>query len=504
VDKRENQFNKNNKPTKNGNNEFFDGKSEKRNKFKKFDKKKNIKGNDFKAKSIEKEHVAKNIELESEKTVHKPKATIEKRHEKPRFVKPIVKNKEIKKSEPVAELKYFSDYVKRQIPKHISENKNFLNIEPLALLEYDHEIKIKELALSDFLKKHSINCKTEKITKSPKSRNYRTTTKRKLNIDKGKFTLVFTDENVVNFNNLISVSALEPVEHKDIYFFIAEKINQPAYHIVGKSLNYVIIRGTYNDFSVVFNIHIMNADNVRKIKLLAEELKKLKTNIRGVYIYLDPTKSDYYFESKRPDVPVNFKNVFGPDKILVNFNGNKYSFLPTSFSQVNESIVPVFLEKVKSLLRPQKDQVLIDLYSGYGLFSQYLADSYADVFGMEADLEAVKSAKENISFTNKKNVRFLAMRVTNNNIDKYIPKSFRYDEVFILDPPKMGAEDKVIQTVANRTPNKVVHIFCGTDNIPDELKKWEQFGYRPVVISPVDMFPGSANLEVLVLLTKKN
>ncbi|HPN38527.1 MAG TPA: hypothetical protein PL041_08980 [Melioribacteraceae bacterium] len=501
MDKRENFNNKNNRPDNKGKTEFSEGKEEKGKNFKRFVKNRRFKGNESKNKQPELSN-NKNIEPKEEMTIHKPKSVIEKRHEKQRFIKPSNKP-EVKKSEPNVELKYFSDYVKRQIPKHIAENKNYLNIEPLALLEYDHEVKIKETALNDFLKKHLIDCKIEKIIKSPKSRNYRTTTKRKVNIDKGKFTLVFTEDNIVNYNNLISVSALEPNDHKDIYFFIAEKINQPAYNIVGKSLNYVIIRGTYSDFSVVFNIHTMNADNVRKIKLLAEEIKKIKNNVKGVYIYLDPTKSDYYFESKRPDAPVSFKNIFGPDKILVNFNGNKYSFLPTSFSQINESMVPLFLEKVKTLLRPQKDQVLIDLYSGYGLFSQYLADFYADVFGMEADLDGVKAAKENVSFTNKKNVRFLAMRVTNSNIDKYIPRSFRYDEVFILDPPKMGAEDKVIQTVANRTPNKVLHIFCGTDNIPDELKKWEHFGYKPVVISPVDMFPGTANLEVLVLLMKK-
>ncbi|MFH0733836.1 MAG: hypothetical protein V1773_05115 [bacterium] len=403
----------------------------------------------------------------------------------------------------VSELKYFSDFIKRQIPKHIQENKNFLNIEPLALLEYEHELKIKESSLREFFNKNNINGKIEKITPSVKARNYRTTTKRKLNFEKGKYTLVFQEENIINFNNLISVSALEPVEHKDLYLFVAEKINTATFSLIAKSLNYLIIRGTYLDFTLIFNIHQMNADVVRKVKMLSDEIKQLKTNVRSVFVYLDPTKSDYYFESQRPDVSVNFKNIFGPDKILVSFSGNKYSFLPTSFSQVNESIVPAMLDKVKNLLKPKKDLVLIDLYSGYGLFSLYLADSFADVIGMEADVNAVKSAKENVEFTGKNNVRFLAMRVTLANIDKYIPKSFRYDEIFILDPPKMGTEDRVIQAVAQRNPAKVLHIFCGVDNIPEELKKWEQYGYFPTTIAPLDMFPGSPNLEVFVLLQKK-
>lgn len=416
--------------------------------------------------------------------------------------KPNIKNKE-SNQQVIPDLKFFADFVKRQIPKHIYENKNFLQIEPLALLEYEHELKLKDIAFKEFLKKNNINARIDKITPSVKARNYRTTTKRKIHTDKNKFFLVFSEEKVINYNNLVSISLLEPTEHKEIYLYIAEKINSPAYTLIGKGLNYVIIRGTYTDFTIIFNVHQMNADIVRKVKLLGEDIKKVQPKVKSVFMYLDPTKSDYYLESSRPDVAVSFKNIFGPDKILVNFNGNKYSFLPTSFSQVNESIVPTMLEKVKNLLQPKKEQVLIDLYSGYGLFSQYLADFYADVYGMEADTNAVKSAKENVEFANKKNARFVAARVTNANIDKYIPRSFRYDEIFILDPPKIGTEDRVVQAVASRNPEKVLHVFCGVDNIPDELVKWASVGYQPSVIMPVDMFPGSANLEVFVLLNRK-
>jgi tRNA/tmRNA/rRNA uracil-C5-methylase (TrmA/RlmC/RlmD family) len=70
----------------------------------------------------------------------------------------------------------------------------------------------------------------------------------------------------------------------------------------------------------------------------------------------------------------------------------------------------------------------------------------------------------------------------------------------VLDPPRRGTEIGVIGAVANRAPAKVVHIFCNIDIIPAELEQWKRVGYQTSKIVPLDMFPGTPNLEVLVLL----
>ena len=83
-----------------------------------------------------------------------------------------------------------------------------------------------------------------------------------------------------------------------------------------------------------------------------------------------------------------------------------------------------------------------------------------------------------------------------------IPNSKR-PELILLDPPRKGTEPGVISALAARNPDRVLHIFCGTDEIPRELHMWKILGYKPVTIQPLDMFPGTPHLETMVLLQRE-
>ena len=76
-------------------------------------------------------------------------------------------------------------------------------------------------------------------------------------------------------------------------------------------------------------------------------------------------------------------------------------------------------------------------------------------------------------------------------------------EAVLLDPPRQGPQPGVISALSRRRPGKVLHVFCSVDQIPAALKEWQRSGYQVRRIVPLDMFPGSINLEVLVLLTPK-
>jgi tRNA/tmRNA/rRNA uracil-C5-methylase (TrmA/RlmC/RlmD family) len=72
-----------------------------------------------------------------------------------------------------------------------------------------------------------------------------------------------------------------------------------------------------------------------------------------------------------------------------------------------------------------------------------------------------------------------------------------------LDPPRKGTEPGVIRALAMRKPVRVLHIFCGTDEIPAALAEWERYGYRVKEVLPMDLFPGTPHLETLVALERK-
>ena len=76
-------------------------------------------------------------------------------------------------------------------------------------------------------------------------------------------------------------------------------------------------------------------------------------------------------------------------------------------------------------------------------------------------------------------------------------------EAILLDPPRQGTEVGVIQALAARNPIRVLHIFCDLDSLPKEVKEWNSNGFDVSEVVPLDMFPGTDNLEVMVLLLPK-
>lgn len=378
-------------------------------------------------------------------------------------------------------------------------------IEPLANLSYEKELELKTQVFKEFWKDNNLPTKPEKVVASPKPRQYRTTTKRRIIRHKNRFYLLFSEDTKVKEREFFTTSLLEPEEHSEIYRYISERINEPVYLILGQCLNFIVVRGSYTEFSVIFNVHTLSGPIVRKLKALAEEIKRTQGNVISAFIYLDPTRSDYYLENLRPKDQISFKKLFGPDKLFVKFHDLKYSFYPTSFSQVNGSMVPVMLDRAKSMLlpadKPADKPRLIDLYCGYGLFSHYLADNFNETIGIEAEGSSIKSAIENNSFmAHKGKVKFLTKRITEESLDSSLPESLDIEEVYILDPPRQGTEKGVIKKIAQRRPLRVLHIFCNVDKIAEEIKQWKKNNYKIQKVIPLDMFPGTPNLEVMILL----
>jgi len=338
------------------------------------------------------------------------------------------------------------------------------------------------------------------VIASPRPRGYRTTTKRRTVLHGPTLYLLFGDHLLKTQKKPFLESPLEPPEHTRTFVFLQKKLSEPSYKLLASHLNHLIIRGNYREIAVIFNVRKMNGPLVRKLKIVTEHLQKMTAPVTAAFAYLDPTGSDYYFEQRRPDDKMQFKKLFGPAHLAVKHGDSRYHFHPTSFSQVNESIVATMLAKAKELLQPGKDERLVDLYCGYGLFSHFLANDYRQVIGIDAEGPSIRAAQNNsrLNKTNR-NIRFQARRITPGALNDLLPLTTEPTSL-ILDPPKQGVQRGVIESIAEHQPAKVLHIFCGVDQIPESLREWQDNGYQVKEIVPLDMFPGTANLEVMVLL----
>jgi tRNA/tmRNA/rRNA uracil-C5-methylase (TrmA/RlmC/RlmD family) len=371
---------------------------------------------------------------------------------------------------------------------------------PMAHLEYEEELKFKDRALAKFWQEQKLPGQPEPVIGSPRPRAYRTTSKRRGLLRGSTLYLVFGDKLLRDQKRFFLDSPLEPPEHTRIYSFLQRKLSEPGFKLVASHLNHLIIRGNYEERVVIFNVRQMTGPLVRKLKILAGQLEKLPEPVAGAFVYLDPTGSDYYLESRRPVDNLQLKKLYGPAHLTVRHGGCRFNFHPTSFSQVNESIVGIMLEKSRELLAPEPGERLIDLYCGYGLFSHYLAAGYQQVTGIDAEGPSIRAAQDNAKLNSDgRKTRFLARRITPKAIADLLPLSIE-PTALLLDPPRQGPQRGVIAAIGERQPGKVLHIFCGVDQIPESLGEWRTQGYRVERIVPLDMFPGTANLEVLVRL----
>ena len=304
---------------------------------------------------------------------------------------------------------------------------------------------------------------------------------------------------------------LEPKQHAIIYEHLFAKINEQLFGAVAGHCNFIIIRGSYKEFCVIFNMDKLDAAIVRKLKILTNHLLSLEVRVISAFIFLAPEKSGYYLDKKDGEGGVRIKKLFGPDTLRIDVEGIRYLYDAVTFAQINLSMVPLLLKKTSQLLYMQQSDYretrLIDLYCGFGLFALYVGGNFSEVYGVDSEIAAINRARTSAQYlkntSHKTKFRFLAGSITERSLESILPDPGDIAEVVILDPPRSGAEKGVIQALALRRPLKVVHIFCNADILASELAQWKTRGYQVSAVAPLDMFPGTANLEVIVYLEQR-
>ena len=151
------------------------------------------------------------------------------------------------------------------------------------------------------------------------------------------------------------------------------------------------------------------------------------------------------------------------------------------------------------MLDPQPAGSLFDLYCGYGLFSLCLASRANKIVGVELSHEAIDAARINASRLHVPNAQFHQAAIDAESAARLL-QHMRTEDMVILDPPRGGTAQGVIECIAAKSPAKVLHLFCNLEVMPGELARWGACGYEVSAVTSFDMFPGTPSVEVMVLL----
>jgi 23S rRNA (uracil1939-C5)-methyltransferase len=173
---------------------------------------------------------------------------------------------------------------------------------------------------------------------------------------------------------------------------------------------------------------------------------------------------------------------------------------PRSFFQVNSSGAQLIYEKVREWVAPDASTTVLDLYCGIGGIGLFLAGQARKIIGIEVVEEAVADARKNARLNGFKNCRFEAGDAAE-LLEELADEGEKVDKV-VLNPPRKGCDEHVLQRVAGLSPRTIVYVSCSPESLMRDLDILKKLGYVCREIQPVDMFPQTVHVENVARLEK--
>lgn len=225
------------------------------------------------------------------------------------------------------------------------------------------------------------------------------------------------------------------------------------------------------------------------IKTLTAEFEE----IQGIAVNLNRSKSSEIYGDKT-------EIILGRATIEEEVLDYQFSLSPRAFYQLNPQQTQVLYGQAVAALDVSENDHIIDAYCGVGTIGFAFADKVKSVRGMDIIPEAIADAKKNAQRMGFDNTYYEAGRAED-IIPKWYQEGYRADAL-IVDPPRTGLDEKLLQTILRYQPAKMVYVSCNTATLARDLVALTKV-YQVEYIQSVDMFPHTARTEAVVKLSKK-
>lgn len=191
----------------------------------------------------------------------------------------------------------------------------------------------------------------------------------------------------------------------------------------------------------------------------------------------------------------------GKDHILEQMEGLSFKVGPKSFYQTNSEQAYELYKVARDFADLKGDETLYDLYTGTGTIANFCAKRCRKVVGIEYVPEAIEDARVNSALNKIENTTFYAGDMKAVLSDRFVEQNGRPD-VIILDPPRAGVDEPVIEVILRAAPERIVYVSCNPATQARDLALLDAH-YRVEAVQPVDMFPHTHHVENVVKLVKR-
>ncbi|QQZ09070.1 23S rRNA (uracil(1939)-C(5))-methyltransferase RlmD [Heyndrickxia vini] len=229
-------------------------------------------------------------------------------------------------------------------------------------------------------------------------------------------------------------------------------------------------------------------------KAIIEEITSKLPDVKSVVQNINPKRTNVIFGDET--------KVLWGEEVIYDYIGNiKFAISARSFYQVNPEQTKVLYDQALKYANLTGEETVIDAYCGIGTISLFLTEKAKKVYGVEIVPEAIEDARRNAELNGITNVEFAV-----GEAEKVIPQWYEdgiVADVLVVDPPRKGCDETLLQTIIDMKPKKVVYVSCNPATLARDLRVLEDGGYRTVEVQPVDMFPQTTHVECCALIKLK-
>lgn len=367
-------------------------------------------------------------------------------------------------------------------------------------ISYDEECNIKQQKVIDAVERiGGINTHFKPIISCENTLRYRNKAQFPIGKDREENTLMgfyaFHSHRIIDCNDCILQPEIFTKVMNITRKFIA-KTNADIYdEATGKGrLRHLYIRmGEVTQELMV--CYVVNGNGLKQedvlVKMLREELPTLKT----VIINSNREKTNVILGNKN-------RTVYGNGYITDELCGLKFKISPFSFWQVNRRQAEKLYSKAKEYANLKSDEILLDLYCGTGTIGLTMAKNCKTLVGVEIVEDAIRDAEENAKLNSISNARFICSDAPK-AAEKLKNEGLKPD-VIILDPPRKGCGEELVNTISEMSPKRVVYVSCDPATLARDLKYFADKNYITKEVTPCDMFSRTAHVESVCLIERSD
>ncbi|MBA5256198.1 23S rRNA (uracil(1939)-C(5))-methyltransferase RlmD [Enterococcus hirae] len=259
----------------------------------------------------------------------------------------------------------------------------------------------------------------------------------------------------------------------------------------GQIRHIIIRRGHYSHEMMV--VLVTRKEKFFKGKEIASIIHEELPEVVSVIQNINEEKTNVILGDKE-------KVLYGRSYIEDQLLGKTYRISSKSFYQVNTEQTEKLYQTAIEFAALQKEDTVIDAYSGIGTIGLSLADKVKEVYGMELVPEAIEDAQFN-ALTNKIENAHYEVGKAETVMKKWQDKGVK-PSVIVVDPPRKGLDARFIASAIDMAPAKLVYISCNPATFARDAKLFAESGYEVKKVQPVDLFPQTHHIECVGLLTR--